>query len=234
MTSSHSAGRAPGYELALEARIRLLQDQPYFAMLGDDDLRQLAEQLIERRYTKGENVFVEGDPSEGLFIVGEGQVRIYKLSADGREQVLTYCTGRQSFNEVAVFDGGPNPAHVAAAAPSVIYLAPTGAIQELMRTRPEMALAIIKTLGRRLRHLVGLVEDLSLRQVTARLAKLLVEAAAGELDSRTMTQQEIAARLGTVREMVARSLKQLEARKLIAIEHGRIVILDRHTLEKLI
>jgi len=78
------------------------------------------------------------------------------------------------------------------------------------------------------------VEDLSLRHVTARLAKLLVEAASGELDSQAMTQQELAARLGTVREMVARSLKHMEARGLIRLERGRIVILDRQTLEKMV
>jgi CRP-like cAMP-binding protein len=83
-----------------------------------------------------------------------------------------------------------------------------------------------------LRHLVGLVEDLSLRQVSARLAKLLLETATSE--ERALTQQEMAARLGTVREMIGRSLKQLEARGLIETERGKIVILDREELEKLV
>ncbi|MBI5878218.1 MAG: Crp/Fnr family transcriptional regulator [Chloroflexi bacterium] len=218
----------------MSLRIKILREQPYFSVLPDADLEYLAEQLIERRFAKGENVFLEGDPCDGLYIVCEGQVRIFKLSADGREQVLTYCAGRQSFNEVAVFDGGPNPAHVIAAAPSIIWTVPRELIFDMLRTRPTMANAIIQNFAHRLRHLVGLVEDLSLRHVTARLAKLLVEAASGELDVHAMTQQELAARLGTVREMVARSLKLMETRGLIRLERGRIVILDRQTLEKMV
>lgn len=233
-TSDQSRNRADNGTTSSALRVKVLREQPYFAVLPDDDLAYLAERLAERRYAKGENVFLEGDPCEGLYIVCEGQVRIYKLSSDGREQVLTYCVGRQSFNEVAVFDGGPNPAHVVAAAPSIIWIVPRDLIFEMMRTRPAMAIAIVQNLGQRLRHLVGLVEDLSLRHVTARLAKLLLEAASGELDAQAMTQQELAARLGTVREMIARSLKHLEARGLIRLERGRIVILDRQTLAKVV
>jgi CRP/FNR family transcriptional regulator len=83
-----------------------------------------------------------------------------------------------------------------------------------------------------LRHLVGLVEDLSLRQVSSRLAKLLIETASGQQEP--LTQQEMAARLGTVREIIGRSLKQLEARGLIRIERGKIVVLDRAGLERMI
>jgi CRP/FNR family transcriptional regulator len=102
----------------------------------------------------------------------------------------------------------------------------------LIKKNPQVALAIIQNLGARLRHLVSLVEDLSLRQVTARLAKLLLEmATAGE---HALTQQEMAARLGTVREMIGRSLRQLESRGLVKTERGRIVILDREGLEKLV
>jgi CRP/FNR family transcriptional regulator len=102
----------------------------------------------------------------------------------------------------------------------------------LIKRRPDVALAIIQNLGARLRQLVGLVEDLSLRQVSARLAKLLLETASGQ--DRALTQQEMAARLGTVREMIGRSLRQLETRGLIKIERGKIVILDRTGLEKLV
>jgi CRP-like cAMP-binding protein len=103
-----------------------------------------------------------------------------------------------------------------------------------MRTRPELSVAVMQNLGARLRHLVGLVEDLSLRQVSARLAKLLLETAAADQTPRALTQREIAARVGTVREMIGRSLKQLEARHLIKIESGRIVLVNREGLEKLI
>ena len=212
--------------------VEALKAQPYFKALEDSELKKLARAVIERSYAKDEVVFLEGEPGQGLYIVREGSVKVYKLSPEGREQILTYTRAGGSFNEVAVFDGGPNPANVSASEPTKLWIVPRLAIMELIQRRPEVALAIIQNLGTRLRHLVGLVEDLSLRQVTARLAKLLLETAAGP--ERGLTQQEMAARLGTVREMIGRSLRQLEARGFIKIEHGRIVIVDRAGLEKVV
>ncbi len=209
-----------------------LKGQPYFKTLNDPELANLARALIDRTYDKDEVVFIEGEPCQGLYIVREGTVRIFKLSPEGREQILTYVQPTGSFNEVAVFDGGPNPANVSAAERTTVWIVPRDAIIDLIKRRPDVALAIIQNLGTRLRHLVGLVEDLSLRQVSARLAKLLLETASGQ--TRALTQQEMAARLGTVREMIGRSLRTLESRGFIKIEHGRIVILDREGLEKML
>ncbi len=215
-------------------RIALLRAQPYLAALAEEDLDYLAARMIERAFTKGEIVLVEGEPSEGLCLVREGQVRIYKLSAEGREQVLRYCGPGTSFNEVAVFDNGPNPANAIAATPCMLWIVPREILMELLEANPKLALAIIQNLGARLRHLVGLVEDLSLRHVNSRLAKLLLETAPAGQTPRALTQQEMAAHVGTVREMIGRSLKQLEAHGLIRIEAGRIVVVDRQGLEKLI
>jgi CRP-like cAMP-binding protein len=209
-----------------------LRAQPYFKALDDEAVEHLARALIERAYEKDQVIFLEGEPCQGLYIVREGSVRIYKLSPEGREQILSYIKPFDSFNEVAVFDGGPNPANVSAAEPTMLWVVPRAAIVDLIQKNPQVALAVIQNLGTRLRHLVGLVEDLSLRQVSARLAKLLLETATS--DARALTQQEMAARLGTVREMIGRSLKQLEMRGLIETERGRIVILDREGLEKLV
>ena len=214
------------------AAIRALKAEPYFKPLADDELARLARTVIERQFAKDEVDFLEGEPCQGLYIVREGSVKIYKLSPEGREQILSYIKPGDTFNEVAVFDGGPNPANVAAAETTSLWIVPRAAIVELIQRNPQVALAVIQNLGARLRHLVGLVEDLSLRQVSARLAKLLLETAtSGE---RALTQQEMAARLGTVREMIGRSLKLLEARGLIELERGKIVILDREGLEKLV
>jgi CRP-like cAMP-binding protein len=214
------------------AALRALRAQPYFKMLGLEDLARLARTVIERRFEKDEVIFLEGEPCQGLYIVREGSVKIYKLSPEGREQILNYIKPDDSFNEVAVFDGGANPANVVAAETCSLWIVPRSAIVELIQARPEVALAVIQNLGARLRHLVGLVEDLSLRQVSGRLAKLLLETEGA--DGRALTQQEMAARLGTVREIIGRSLRQLETRGLIKTERGRIVILDRHELEKLV
>ncbi len=209
-----------------------LKAQPYFKSLDAAALERLAQNLIERTFEKDEVIFLEGEPSRGLYIIAAGSVKIYKLSPEGREQILSYTRAGGSFNEVAVFDGGPNPANVAAAEPTVLWIVPRPAIIALIRQRPDVALAIIQNLGTRLRHLVGLVEDLSLRQVSARLAKLLLETASGH--ERALTQQEMASRLGTVREMVGRSLRALQAQGLIRVQRGRVVIVDREGLEKMV
>jgi CRP/FNR family transcriptional regulator len=191
--------------------VAALRAQPYFKALDDAELKQLARTLLECTFDKDETIFLEGAPCQGLYIVREGSVKIYKLSPEGREQILTYVMTGGSFNEVAVFDGGPNPANVSAAEAATVWIVPRAVIMSLIERRPQIALAVIQNLGARLRHLVGLVEDLSLRQVSSRLAKLLLETATGQ--ERVMTQQEMAARLGTVREMIGRSLRQLEDRK---------------------
>lgn len=212
--------------------LQALRSQPYFKTLAEDELKKLERTLIERTYDKDEIVFLEGEPCQGLYIVREGMVKVYKLSSEGREQILAFSGAGRSFNEVAVFDGGPSPANVSASEPTTVWIVPRTAIINLIEQNPQVALAIIQNLGTRLRHLVGLVEDLSLRQVTARLAKLLLETASQQ--EHVLTQQEMAARLGTVREMIGRSLRQLEARGFISIEHGRIVIVDREGLAKIV
>lgn len=214
------------------AASRALKAQPYFKMLGGDELARLASTVSERKFEKDEVVFLEGEPCHGLYIVREGSVKIYKLSPEGREQILSYIKPGDSFNEVAVFDGGANPANTVAAETSTLWIVPRSAIVEVLQANPQVALAVIQNLGARLRHLVGLVEDLSLRQVSGRLAKLLLEMAA--TNEPALTQQEMAARLGTVREIIGRSLRQLETRGLIKMERGKIVILDRGGLEKLV
>ncbi len=211
--------------------VAALKAQPYFAPLQDHELGELARTLVERSFQKDQVIFLEGEPSQGLYIVRAGSVKIYQLSPEGREQILTFVQAGGSFNEVAVFDGGPNPANVSAAEETALWVVPRAAIMDLIEHRPAVALAIIQNLGTRLRHLVGLVEDLSLRQVNARLAKLLLETASPK--ERALTQQEMAARVGTVREMIGRSLRQLEMNGLIKIKRASIVIVDRAGLEKI-
>lgn len=212
---------------------RALKALPYFRSLSDDALEQLARALIARTLGKDAVVFLEGEPCEGLYFVREGAVKIFKLSSEGREQILSYVHRGGSFNEVAVFDGGPNPANVIAVEPTQLWIVPRQVVIATLQKYPDVALAVIRNLGTRLRHLVNLVEDLALRQVSARLARLLLETATSKTPL-PLTQQEMAAHLGTVREMIGRSLRQMEARGLIRVEHGRITLVDRAGLEKMI
>lgn len=216
----------------LDSSMELLRSVPYFARLDEVALGAVARAAIERRYGKGEVIFLEGDPCAGLCIVEKGRVKLFKVSRDGREQVVKMLGPREFFNEVAVLDGGPNPLSAMAALGSVLRIIDRGTMLDLLARYPALAVGIIENLAARARHLLSLVEDLSLRTVSARLAKLLLtEALGGHEAPRRMTQQEMAAQLGTVRETVGRALRDFEEEGLIRFDRHRIIILDREALE---
>jgi len=216
----------------LDKAIELLRSVPYFAYLDEAALRAVAQSGTRRHYGKGEVIFLEGDPCAGLYIVEEGRVKVFKVSRGGREQVLKLLSPGEFFNEVAVLDGGPNPVSAMAALESILWIIDRSTMLDLLARYTALAQGVIENLAARARHLVSLVEDLSLRTVSARLAKLLLSQVVGSDEApRRMTQQEMAAQLGTVREMVGRVLHSFEEEGLIRFDRHRIIILDREGLE---
>jgi CRP/FNR family transcriptional regulator len=217
-------------------KLTLLRRVSYFATLPDGLLSELAAVAVERRYGRGQMIFLEGEPCAGLHILVEGRVRIYKVSPQGREQVLEQIESGGTFNDVAVLDGGPNPASAMAASDVLLWIVSHADIRRLAHAHPELAWALIESIARRARRLVAMVEDLALRSVKARLARLLLAEAKRTLDpaqinrDQMVTQAEMAARLGTVREMIGRALRELADEGLIAFDRHRIVILDRARL----
>jgi CRP/FNR family transcriptional regulator, cyclic AMP receptor protein len=213
-------------------KTELLRSIPYFASLDEDALASIAALAARRTYSPGEVIFLEGEPCAGLFIVQAGHVKIYKASPEGREQILTLIGPRDSFNDVAVFDGGPNPASAQAMEAVELLVIERPAMLNLFDRYPKLAQVVVAVLAARARMLVGMVEDLSLRSVAGRLAKLLLDQALQGSDAIPLTHQQMAARLGTVREMVSRALRELEAEGLLRREGRQIVITDRAALER--
>jgi CRP/FNR family cyclic AMP-dependent transcriptional regulator len=213
----------------------LLRSISYFSGLDEATLKALAGVAVRRRYDAGQMIFVEGEPCAGLFIVERGRVKIFKLSPGGREQILHIFGAGEGFNDVAILDGGPNPASVMALEPTSVLVIDRPSMVDLLERYPALSRAVIENLASRARHLVSLVEDLSLRTVMGRLAKLLLEQATEEVDlervPRGLTHAQMAARLGTVREVITRSLHKLEDEGIIKIERHKIIILDREALE---
>jgi len=215
--------------------LELLRSISYLSGLDEATLKALARVAVRRRYDAGQMIFVEGEPCAGLFIVERGRVKIFKLSPGGREQILHIFGAGEGFNDVAILDGGPNPASVMALEPTSVLVIDCPSMVDLLERYPALSRAVIENLASRARHLVSLVEDLSLRTVVGRLAKLLLEQASGEVDlerfPQGLTHAQMAARLGTVREVITRSLHKLEDEGIIKIERHRITILDREALE---
>jgi CRP/FNR family transcriptional regulator len=215
--------------------IRELKNIPFFSTLGQERLVRLADQARRHVFQAGETVFLEGEASRGLFWVQSGWLKAVKYSTSGREQVLHLIEAGQTFNEVGAFTSLPNPASVVALELAHVWLIPREAIRRLIHEDATFAQHIIDVLAERLRQSVALVEDLSLRPVTSRLARLILEEADGDtlLRPRWYTQNELAARLGTVTDVVQRALRELETDELIAVDRQHIRILNRGDLERL-
>ena len=210
----------------------ILRKWPFFSELGEDELAKVASHVQERTFRRGEVILLEGEAPRAVYFVVRGQVRIYRLSPEGREQVLKRLGPGGAFNFVPVLDGGLNPSSAMAWTDVTIYAIERDHFLQMMREHPALAVDVLADFAAKLRHMTALVEDLSLRTVGARLAKLLLtQAAEGEAAPRRMTQQEMAAQLGTVREVVGRALAELEREGLIRMERHRIVIVDRTGLE---
>ncbi len=213
----------------------LLKAVPYFQALDENVLAQVAREVVARRYGAGEIIFLEDEPDAGLHLVVEGLCKVYRLSEGGREHVLATLGPGDSCNEVPVVDGGPNPANFAAIEDSTVWVISEEALTRLRRQYPDLNEMIIKNLAVRCRQLVQRVYNLSFLSVTGRLAAFLLQQSddQSELSRRQWTQDEIAAHLGTVREMVGRAFRELQQAELIAIDRHRIEILDREGLEEL-
>jgi CRP/FNR family transcriptional regulator len=169
-----------------------------------------------------------------LQIIERGMVKLFKLSPQGRELIVNIFKDGATFAEVPVFDGGNTPVNVAALEESEIWQLDTALIRGLMEKYPEMSKQVMLNLARNLRMMVGMIEEVSFYQVTQRLARLLSQMTADELvgsDSAHLTQDQLAARLGTVREVVARALRELERSGAIRVNRRQIRILDAQQLK---
>jgi CRP/FNR family transcriptional regulator len=190
---------------------------------------------MERIFEAGRIIFFEEDKCAGLHLVVAGRARIYRVSLEGREQVLAVLGPGDSCNEVPAVDGGPNPASCIALEPTTFWILSSEALDELRREIPGLNDAIITSLATRCRELVQRVYNLSFLSVTARVAQFLVEQTESQqsLSRRRWTQEEIASEVGTVREMVGRALRHLAQDGLIRLERHRIHVVDRDGLRSL-
>jgi CRP-like cAMP-binding protein len=202
----------------------------FFAELATDDLEALGGAMFQRSFPAGQIVLLEGAASSVLYVVQAGRLKLFKTSQRGREQVLRLLRPGDVFNEVAVFDEGPNPASAQAIEDCTLYLLRRRDLLRFVAERPGIALAITRTFARRLREALALVEDLAFRDVTSRLARILLD---GQDGGPRVTQELLAAMAGSRREVVGRALKALSLEGAVRLERGKIHIRDRAALERL-
>ncbi len=206
---------------------------PYFTGLDESGINSIRRLVYEKKAGRGELLLTEGGQADVLYFVVEGVVKVFKTSADGKEQILRIIRPGESFNDVPVLNGGVSLVSAGAMGPVVLYAIKKSDLEGIMREHPQVAFNVIKVISRRVVELISLVEDLSFRHVTGRVAKMLLEYAGDKTGDRPrLTQQEMAAMIGTAREMVGRSLKSLEGDGAIRMEHNRIIITDRKALRE--
>lgn len=216
-------------------KLKALAANPYFRGLSEASLRELTLAMSMRRYERGEVLFWEGDPCSGLHIIQRGSVKLFRVSPNGRQHIFRVLQEGDTCNEVPVFDGGENPVNVESLEETDVWVVDADAVRALMRKDPEFMQKTIQNLARMMRHLAQMVSEMAFYQVTNRLARLISELPADELAGESgarWTQDQIAARLGTVREVVARSLRELERSGAIHVENRRIQVQDNNVLQQ--
>lgn len=209
-----------------------LRRLPLFNELSDSELALIAEGVTRLNFMPGTIIFAEGDLCRELLIVEEGEVKLVKAASNGRQQLLSIERKGSALAEVAVFDGGRYPATAEASSAATLLRLSADAFREICVNNPEMASKVFKVLAYKLRHLMGLVEELSFTTVRARLMVYLLQ-----LSERTGTQtprgicfqlkennEELAARLGTVRELISRNLGRLHGDKIIEMNKRTVTI----------
>lgn len=218
-----------------------LEKVPLFDGLDREQILAIKDRSIIRKYRAGEIIIEENEPCIGLFIILSGSAKIFKMSCDGREQVLYFIGTGETFGEVPIFDDGFNPITLLAMEDSYAMIIEKEDFKRIIASYPQLAQHTFINLSNRVRKLFSLVEDLSFNDVGKRLARMIFEVATEKGVEKTggitfelnMTHQEIAAVIGTVREMVSRTFKKFEREKIIKVNGHEIVLLDRERLREL-
>jgi CRP-like cAMP-binding protein len=216
--------------------VKQLAGIPLFAGLSKAQYEALVRIGVRRSWRKGERIFSEGDEGTGFYVVIAGRVKIFKVSTDGKEQILHLFGPGGSFGEVSVFTGQGFPADAVTTAQTTLLFFPRMAFSALIQKDPALALNMLAQLSRRLMQFAGLIEDLSLKEVPGRLAKYLLflsdkDGEGGvELD---VSKGQLASLLGTIPETLSRILAKMNRRGLIRSRGAQIRIIDRRGLEEI-
>jgi CRP/FNR family transcriptional regulator len=220
-------------------KIAALKRTKLFEELELNTLSLLAERAVERKFQKDEVLFVAGEEARGLYVIVQGAVRAFRVSGDGREQVIHVERAGATIAELPVFDDGAYPSTAAAEEETITLFIDKHDVRRLFLKHPEISLAALKVLAGRLRRCAELVEALSLHEVGQRLARFLLTEARrsgtrtenGLGINLTQTNQQIAARIGSVREVVSRAFTRLQHEGLIVVDGRYLLIPDEAALK---
>jgi len=215
---------------------------PHLSSLSPEEAARLAPELVLRTYKAREFIAVEDEPCRGFFQLLEGRARLFRTGPEGREQIMRLLFPGDTFGEVPVFDGGGNPATVEALEECRVLLVPAATFRRVIETHPRVALDLLAHFAKRLRSFTELVEQISLQTVQQRVARYLyttareegVRTPEGIVIQRTITQQDLASLVGSVREVVSRTLRLMEEDGLVEVRRKEILVRDLAGLGRLL
>jgi CRP/FNR family transcriptional regulator, dissimilatory nitrate respiration regulator len=217
--------------------LNIISQAPLFNGLSQEQLSQIQQIAIDKFYNKGRTVFLESDDCSGFYIVVSGQVKIYKVSLEGKEHILHIYGPGNPFGEVPVFSGRKFPANAETILKSHLLFIPRQAFVNLISEHPSLALNMLAILSMRLRQFTVQIENLSLKEIPARLAAYLIylahEQSTEDFVSLTISKGQLASLLGTIPETLSRILGKMTQQNLIRVEGRNITLLNRNGLEDL-
>ena len=215
----------------------LLAEMPMFEALSPGQRERVAGIAIEKAFAKGQVIFSDGEEAHGFYVATAGRVKVYKLSPEGKEQILHIFGPGDPFGEVPVFAGQSFPAHAVALETSRLVFLPRDDFVALVAANPALALNLLATLSQRLRQFTKMIDALSLKEVPGRLAAHLLylseKQSAGDHLQLELSKTQLASLLGTIPETLSRMLSKVQREGLIAIEGASISIIDREGLVEL-
>jgi CRP/FNR family transcriptional regulator, dissimilatory nitrate respiration regulator len=214
-----------------------LAEIPLFKGLPRDQIEKLARIAIDKKYRKAQTLFLEGSKATGFYTITSGRIKVFKVSLEGKEQILHIFGKGEFFGEVPMFAGGNYPAHAETLEASRVLFFPRDSFIELLTKEPSLALNMLGILSQRLRRFTHLIEDLSLREVPGRLAAYFLYLSNRKKDSDSfeldITKAQLASFLGTIPETLSRILSRMSQQQLIKVEGRKIRLLDHTALESL-
>lgn len=221
--------------------IDLLRKCPLFSGLQDEDLKIVRAIATTRQIRKKEILFSEGEEAKGFYVVLSGKIKLYKISPEGKEQILHVVSAPDSFAEAALFLEGTYPAFAEPLSDSQLLFIPKKDFIQLIEKKPRLSINMIVSLSQYLRRFASLIEELSLKEVSSRIAKYLIDLSVKssregknpmevELD---LSKTQLALKLGTISETLSRTLAKMKAKGVIDVKRNRIIILNREILEEL-
>ena len=219
----------------------LLKRCPLFAGLKEEDLKRIRAIASIKQVVKKEILFGEGEEAKGFYVILSGKVKLYKISPEGKEQILHVVSAPDAFAEAALFLEGSYPAFAEALSDSQLLFFPKGNFIQLIERNPQLSINMIVSLSHFLRRFASLIEELSLKEVSSRVAKYLIDlslksskggknAREVELD---LSKSQLASKLGTISETLSRTLTKMKAKEVIDVKKNRILILNRELLEEM-